>query len=97
MAMTDSAPGWCALTGRRCSDVITEIEQLRLELACAKPLYSRRQLEAEVDRLRAALAFYANEDNHKQVYIPSKGFTVSETIIDNGEKARAALVAGAKR
>jgi hypothetical protein len=41
--------------------------------------------------LREALAFYAKEENYKQEYIASRGFSVSETLIDNGEKARKAL------
>lgn len=46
---------------------------------------------AEIERLRSALKFYADEANHKQSYIASRGFSVSEVICDNGRMARGAL------
>jgi hypothetical protein len=47
--------------------------------------------ERKIDRLRAALQFYAKKENYEQLFVPSKGFSVSEVLIDNGEKARRAL------
>lgn len=45
-----------------------ENQRLRLELIAAKPLYSRRQLEAEKDRLRAALDRVMVAGNHIATY-----------------------------
>lgn len=46
---------------------------------------------AEIEKLQDALKFYAKPEHWKQVYIASRGFSVSETLCDGGRKARAAL------
>lgn len=38
-----------------------------------------------------ALEFYAKKENWKQSYIATRGFSVCETLIDGGDKAREAL------
>lgn len=52
---------------------------------------SIQQLEATIAKLSEALEFYADYRNYAQFYVASKGFSVSETLIDSGRKAREAL------
>lgn len=44
----------------------------------------------EIERLRAALAFYANAANYKQLHLLNE-FAVSAIVDDGGETARDAL------
>ena len=61
---------------------------------CGGEFFARSSgLREENKKLRKALEFYAKEENYKQIFIASRGFSVSETLIDNGEKARKALAA----
>ncbi len=59
--------------------------------ACAGYLLEEARWQAKYDKLEKALVFYAEPKNWDQVYIASKGFSVSETLCDGGRIAREAL------
>ena len=84
----------------------TEIEQLREALSATAPaartdlpaaLDMIDALKAENERLRAALAFYADEATWRTSVIPGVGVycETSAALKDNGQRAHSALTEGA--
>ena len=72
------------------------LELIPLELCCTDSLIDEnKRLRAENERLRAALAFYANERSYKTATVHMCGHFVGQAVvIDGGKQARDALEGG---
>lgn len=53
-----------------------------------------RELRAEIERLRTALAWYADEKNYHEEYYEDERCEDSNVMDDRGERARNALKGG---